>query len=220
MSSLSKMNSTKNLSLIHPDDVEEPITHLSNISLDSRDSIDSRDSDLYNADNVFDYYTSPESMMYNSDYNLSLKTSKFSSENSGESNSPDLLFELLNINIEEPQTEMEMTINENIKLQETLVINGINLGDGKMDYILKTSDKLMMTNAWQAITQTNNWDFVAKDIDSFMFSDDPRIEQISFKMKELGYNLHSGCSFGCTMRNMQYLAQKGEDKFKQLFKKN
>jgi hypothetical protein len=77
----------------------------------------------------------------------------------------------------------------------------------------------MMTNAWQAITQTNNWDFVAEDIDSFMFSEDPRITQISIKMKELGYG-HSGCSFGCTMRNMQYLAQKGEDKFKQLFKKN
>jgi hypothetical protein len=33
-------------------------------------------------------------------------------------------------------------------------------------------------------------------------------------MEELGYGGHSGASFGCTMRNMQYLAEHGEEKFK------
>jgi hypothetical protein len=75
----------------------------------------------------------------------------------------------------------------------------------------------MFINAWQAISQTNLWDFVAQDIDSFMWSNDPRIEVISEKMGELGYNGHSGSSFGSTMRNMQYLAQHGEKKFKDLF---
>ena len=75
----------------------------------------------------------------------------------------------------------------------------------------------MLTNAWQAITQTNSWIFMAEEIESFMFSNHPKIYEISRKMEELGYSGHSGCSFGCTMRNMQYLAQKGEEQFKKLF---
>lgn len=204
ISSSPVMNSTNiPLSLIHPDDVKEPITHVSNMPFDEY-------IDCYNnADYGLDYRISPESE--------ALEISKISSEYSNESNSPDLLFNLLNLNIKDPQTDMETEINENIKLPETLVINGINLGDGKMDYIQNKHDKTMMTNAWHAITQTNNWNFVAKDIESFMFSNDPRIKQITVKMKELGYDLHSGCSFGCTMRNMQFLAKKGEKKFKELF---
>jgi hypothetical protein len=33
-------------------------------------------------------------------------------------------------------------------------------------------------------------------------------------MVELGYNGHSGSSFGYTMRAMQYIAQNGEEKYK------
>ena len=95
----------------------------------------------------------------------------------------------------------------------------INLGNGKMDYIKNNNDKTMMTNAWQAITQTENWDFVTQDIDSFMMSSDPRIYLILNKMEELGYDGHSGCSFGLTMRYMQFLAKKGEEEYKKLFEK-
>jgi hypothetical protein len=91
------------------------------------------------------------------------------------------------------------------------------VGDGKMEYIQDINDKLMMTNAWQAITLTNNWDFVSQEIETFMFSTDPRILQISEKMEELGYSEHSGCSFGFTMRNMQFLVRKGEKEFEKLF---
>ena len=91
------------------------------------------------------------------------------------------------------------------------------IGDGKFEYISKHTEREMLVNAWQAITQTNLWDFVSEPIDSFMWSSDQRIEAISEKMVELGYNGHSGISFGSTMRNMQYLAQHGENKFKELF---
>ena len=102
--------------------------------------------------------------------------------------------------------------------EELIEFNHINLGNGKMDYIQNKNVKLMMTNAWKAITQTETWDFVAKDNPSFMFSDDYRVNLISNKMVELGYDGHSGCSFGCTMRNMQFLAKHGEKEFKNLFK--
>jgi len=92
-----------------------------------------------------------------------------------------------------------------------------NVGDGKFEYITDIFNRNMIVNAWQAITETNLWDFVSKPIESFMWSNDQRIKIISEKMELLGYIGHSGATFGCTMRNMQYLAQNGEDNFKKLF---
>ena len=91
------------------------------------------------------------------------------------------------------------------------------VGDGKMEYIQDKNDKLMMTNAWHAITLTNNWDFVSQEIETYMLSTDPRIFKIYEKMEELGYTEHSGCSFSFTMRNMQFLVRKGEKEFEKLF---
>lgn len=94
----------------------------------------------------------------------------------------------------------------------------LNIGNGKFDYVSNLWDREIYENAWQAITLTNMWDFIAQDIDSFTFSIDPRIDIISEKMAEIGYNGHSGISFGHTMRQMQYLVKFGEDKFKECFK--
>lgn len=95
--------------------------------------------------------------------------------------------------------------------------NSSSIGDGKFEYISNYNDRVMFINAWQAITQTNLWDFVREPIDSFMWSDDQRLKVISKKMEELGYDGHSGISFGSTMRNMQQLAKHGENNFKELF---
>ena len=46
-----------------------------------------------------------------------------------------------------------------------------------------------------------------------MMSSDKEINIITEKMAELGYDGHSGASFGWTMRQMQYIAQHGEDDF-------
>jgi nanoRNase/pAp phosphatase (c-di-AMP/oligoRNAs hydrolase) len=88
------------------------------------------------------------------------------------------------------------------------------LGNGQFEYINDVWTREMLINAWQAINLTELWDFVKQDIDSFMFSHDPRVTRIYNKMEELGYGGHSGASFGFTMRNMQYLAEHGEEKFK------
>jgi hypothetical protein len=93
------------------------------------------------------------------------------------------------------------------------------VGYGEMYYIKDKNIREMCTNAWKAITFSNNWDFVAQDIDSFIWSNDSRINEIANKMEELGYDSHSGCSFGYTMRMMQFLVKNGEDKFKNLFEK-
>jgi hypothetical protein len=128
-----------------------------------------------------------------------------------------------------PTLSSKEKINENLfppippskeeENNDVIKCKGINVGNGKMDYIKNNYEKSMITNAWQAITQTETWDFVSQNIDSFMISNDHRINIILNKMEELGYDGHSGCSFCLTMRNMQFLAQKGEEEFKKLFEK-
>ena len=56
------------------------------------------------------------------------------------------------------------------------------------DFIKDSSERLMLTNAYNAINLTETWDFVSSDIESFMFSDDDRIHKISSMMKQLGYD--------------------------------
>jgi hypothetical protein len=87
------------------------------------------------------------------------------------------------------------------------------------EYVEDIHYRLMLQNAFQSISETNTWGFVKKDHHAFMFCSEPEIYKIINKMAELGYEGHSGCSFACTMRTMQYLIQNGEEKFKELFLK-
>jgi len=94
------------------------------------------------------------------------------------------------------------------------IVNEEEFISGKFEY-MNENERVMFVNAWQAITLTDNWDFIKEDTKSFMFSDDPQIDIISKKMVELGYDGHSGSSFAITMRVMQYIAKYGEQKFKE-----
>jgi len=96
-------------------------------------------------------------------------------------------------------------------------INCSNIGNGKFEYISNHNDREMFINAWQAISQTNLWDFVRTHIYPFALSSDQRVEVIGEKMIELGYDRHSGSSFGSTLRHMQHLAIHGEKQFKKLY---
>jgi hypothetical protein len=87
------------------------------------------------------------------------------------------------------------------------------MNPGKFPYIKEIHTREMLENAYQAITLTETWDFVKGDIESFQMSNDNRIWVITDKMKELGYDNHSGYSFGYTMRQMQNLARYGPEKF-------
>ena len=95
----------------------------------------------------------------------------------------------------------------------------INLGSGVFDYVENTNERRMLQTAFKAITLTESWNLVREPIYSFMLSGDKRIHKIYHKIEQLGYHGHSGTSFGCTMRNMQFIAQHGEDKFREMFYK-
>jgi hypothetical protein len=89
------------------------------------------------------------------------------------------------------------------------------LEPGKFTYVLNDINKKMLVNAWYAITQLGLWDYMKKDTVNYIFSGDKEIYMISDKMFELGYRDHSGYSFSWIMRQMQYIAQHGEENYKQ-----
>lgn len=85
----------------------------------------------------------------------------------------------------------------------------------RCNYIEDNHYRLMMTNAWQAIIKTNTLDFVAQNINSFMWSSEPKISGIIKKWPTLDMMI----IWLYNEKYMQYLAQKGEEEFKKLFEK-
>ena len=88
---------------------------------------------------------------------------------------------------------------------------------GKFIYVKDDNKKEMLQNAWTAITQLDLWDYMKRDTDSYMMSSDKEINIITEKMAELGYDGHSGASFGWTMREMQFIAQNGLEAYKNMY---
>lgn len=80
----------------------------------------------------------------------------------------------------------------------------------RFDFITDEHERMMLEDAYNAITLSENWDFVKQDCASFMFSQSPKIWEITAKMNYTG---HSGASFGLTMRTMQFIAKHGMDAF-------
>jgi len=82
--------------------------------------------------------------------------------------------------------------------------------NGTFKYIKSVSDQKMFSTAYKAITQTETWDYIKKMESCF----GPESDCIYNKIEELGYEGHSGCSFMCTLSEMQFIAKYGEQKFK------
>lgn len=82
--------------------------------------------------------------------------------------------------------------------------------NGTFHYIKSKSDQKMFSTAYNAITQTETWDYIKNMKDMT----DPELNVIYKKIEELGYLDHSGCSFMSTMREMQFIANYGEKKLK------
>jgi hypothetical protein len=85
---------------------------------------------------------------------------------------------------------------------------------GQFLYINDTHDRKMLVNAWNAIDELDLWDYMKKEQDNYMFNTDRELFRIMAKIEELGYNGHSGFTFAWTMRQLQYIAQNGEEKYR------
>ncbi|NDA89867.1 MAG: hypothetical protein EBY20_03015 [Alphaproteobacteria bacterium] len=91
-----------------------------------------------------------------------------------------------------------------------------SVGNGQFEFV-NENERIMFTTAHAAISQLELWSFMQRDIESYMFSQDSEVNRIGEKIVKLGYNCHSGSSFGFTMRVMQSIAQNGYDKFKEKY---
>ena len=91
-----------------------------------------------------------------------------------------------------------------------------SITDAEFNTISDKHSRFMLKNAHQAITLTEHWDYMETFSDqSFMFSSNPAVSAIMGKMSQLGYDGHSGSSFGWTMRQMEFLAKNGKQAFLQ-----
>ena len=89
---------------------------------------------------------------------------------------------------------------------------------GEFEYVKNESIRIMLVNAYLGITLAEGWAFIKQPTQSFMFSNDPKMIEIREKMYQLpNGGLHSGASFGGVMREMQLLAQQGDDAHKKLY---
>jgi len=82
------------------------------------------------------------------------------------------------------------------------------------NFITSTFERIMIENAFEAITLTEHWDFMKKDQINYQFCVLPEIQEITEKMIELGYDGHSGASFEYVMSIMHYIANNGLEHYK------
>ena len=88
------------------------------------------------------------------------------------------------------------------------------------NYLDDNNMRQMFETAYQAITITELWDYMKKDVDNYMFNSDDEVRRIYDKIEELGYIEHSGSSFGYIMRHMQFIATNGIENHKQMLLRN
>ena len=87
---------------------------------------------------------------------------------------------------------------------------------GEFLYIDDVRERTMLQNGWAAVDELELWDYMKQDIDNYCWSDAPEVLRIGAKMGELGYDGHSGASFGWTMRQLQYIGTHGEAAYREL----
>ena len=119
---------------------------------------------------------------------------------------------LESMNNEGTSNNERLTILHPDKL-EPIVINKPSFVEGEFLYIKDLHSREMLQNGWKAIDQLELWEYMKKPTYSYTMSDDVEINIITKKMEKLGYRGHSGFSFGWTMRQLQFIAQKGEQQY-------
>lgn len=96
---------------------------------------------------------------------------------------------------------------------DPILSNNPTFVPGEFLYVKERNSREMLQNGWNAVNQLELWSYMEKKIESYTYSSDKEVDKIGNKMIELGYDMHSGCSFGWTMRKIQFIAQNGEQKF-------
>lgn len=95
-------------------------------------------------------------------------------------------------------------------------MNRIVIMTTKFDFAKVNGEELMLQTAYDAISDVDGgWEFMKNYYTlSFMMEDPPeKLIEINNNILRL-YDGHSGVSYGYTMRNMEFIAKNGLDKFR------
>lgn len=87
---------------------------------------------------------------------------------------------------------------------------------GLFDFEQSATMRTCLQDAYDAVTELKLWDYLRDNqFDSFSYYHGPNIElhETLLKLADKN-NLHSGASYGITMRNMESIAKKGFDRWK------
>jgi hypothetical protein len=109
---------------------------------------------------------------------------------------------------------------ENIEEEIPILMRSWLFTLGEFLYVGDVRERTMLQNGWAAVNELELWNFMKQDIDNYCWSDAPEVLRIGAKMGELGYDGHSGASFGWTMRQLQYIGQHGEAAYRDLRRKS
>lgn len=84
------------------------------------------------------------------------------------------------------------------------------------EFIYSAYESTLLKDAYDAITACNLWDWMRSytpdEGSGFTFSNHPNLDRIHKKMKL--YDMHSGGSYGWTMRQMESIAKRGWDEYR------
>ena len=109
-----------------------------------------------------------------------------------------------------PLSLIHPNVLENIGSQNThtppLLYNIDDFVPGKFMYISNNKSREMLVNAWNIITKLNKWDFIKDNLDNYMINDS---EEMKLLQEKLGYD----AQFSWIMKQMQYIAQNGEEQY-------
>jgi len=113
-------------------------------------------------------------------------------------------------------------ISSNTTVETRTSQNSAYFGNGAFNFVRNEVERNLYKNMHNAITATESWNWLRNYTpeDGFSMSTHPQLTKIQNKMLEdpiSGH--HSGCSYACMMRNMEYIAKNGYETFKTLYSK-
>jgi hypothetical protein len=92
----------------------------------------------------------------------------------------------------------------------------------KFDFIKEEQFRICLEDAYSAVDEMNLWNYLRDNIfNSFTYYSGPDKElhdELSKKADK--HNMHSGASYGITMRNMEQIAKNGFEQWKTDYIKN
>jgi len=92
----------------------------------------------------------------------------------------------------------------------------------KFDFVSNKMERIILKDAYEAVEDMNLWNYLKENtFESFTYYNGPN-KQLHEDLLEKAdkSNIHSGASYGITMRNMESIAKQGFDVWKKEYLNN